>query len=198
MKVLVAGGLGYIGSTTAVALLNHGHEVVIVDNLYNAEESVKDKIEMLTGKKVALYIEDCANALAMARIFSEHAVDCVIHFAGYKAVGESVEEPLKYYRNNLDTAMTVLEEMKKHDVHTFVFSSSATVYAPEHESPLTEGLSLGAVNPYGWTKVMIEQMMRDVVRADASFSGIALRYFNPIGAEETGLLGEKPDRKSVV
>lgn len=192
MNVLVTGGLGYIGSHTAVALLERGHDVVVVDNLYNAERDVKERIEQISGKAVAFYEADCTEPEAMDRIFSENDIDCVIHFAGYKAVGESVRIPEKYYRNNLDSALTVLEVMQKHDCHVFVFSSSATVYRADQQSPLDETMELGATNPYGWTKVMIERFMEDVAVADEAFCGISLRYFNPIGAHESTLLGEKP------
>ncbi len=192
MNVLLTGGLGYIGSHTAVELLNRGHEVVIIDNLYNARADVKDRIESLTGKQVAFYQNDCQDAEALERIFTEQTIDCVIHFAGYKAVGESVRMPIAYYTNNLDSTLRLLDAMQKHGVHTLVFSSSATVYAQENKSPFREGMSLGATSPYGWAKVMCEQFMRDVATMDPEFCGISLRYFNPIGAHASGLLGERP------
>ncbi|MDD7592669.1 MAG: UDP-glucose 4-epimerase GalE [Peptoniphilaceae bacterium] len=192
MNVLVTGGLGYIGSHTAVALLERNHDVVVVDNLYNADRDVKERIEKITGKSIKFYEGDCVDPEAMERIFAENDIDCVIHFAGYKAVGESVRIPTKYYRNNLDSALTVLETMKNHNCNVFVFSSSATVYRADQKSPLNETMELGASNPYGWTKVMIERFMEDLAVADEDFCGISLRYFNPIGAHESTLLGEKP------
>lgn len=192
MKVLVSGGLGYIGSHTCVALLEKGHDIVVVDNLYNAEESVRDRIQKLTGRKFSFYREDCCDEEAMDEIFRKEKPDCLIHFAGYKAVGESVEKPLMYYRNNLDSTLTLLECMQKHDVKTIVFSSSATVYCSEDPSPLKEDMELGAINPYGQTKLMIEKILKDLCHADSAFRAVLLRYFNPIGAHDSGLLGESP------
>lgn len=192
MNVLVSGGLGYIGSHTVVELVKRHHDVVVVDNLYNADADVQLRIEKITGKKLTTYIADCAEAEAMEKIFSSHKVDCVIHFAGYKAVGESVRKPLMYYHNNLLSTLVLLEAMKKHNVHQMVFSSSATVYSPENTSPFREEMRLAATNPYGWTKLMIERILTDYATADPSFSAILLRYFNPIGAHDSGLLGERP------
>lgn len=192
MNVLVSGGLGYIGSHTVVELVKRHHDVVVVDNLYNADADVQLRIEKITGKKLTTYIADCADAEAMEKIFSSHKVDCVIHFAGYKAVGESVRKPLMYYHNNLLSTLVLLEAMKKHNVHQMVFSSSATVYSPENTSPFREEMLLAATNPYGWTKLMIERILTDYATADPSFSAILLRYFNPIGAHDSGLLGERP------
>lgn len=192
MNVLVSGGLGYIGSHTVVELVKRHHDVVVVDNLYNADADVQLRIEKITGKKLTTYIADCADAEAMEKIFSSHKVDCVIHFAGYKAVGESVRKPLMYYHNNLLSTLVLLEAMKKHNVHQIVFSSSATVYSPENTSPFREEMRLAATNPYGWTKLMIERILTDYATADPSFSAILLRYFNPIGAHDSGLLGERP------
>lgn len=192
MNVLVSGGLGYIGSHTVVKLVKRHHDVVVVDNLYNADADVQLRIEKITGKKLTTYIADCADAEAMEKIFSSHKVDCVIHFAGYKAVGESVRKPLMYYHNNLLSTLVLLEAMKKHNVHQMVFSSSATVYSPENTSPFREEMRLAATNPYGWTKLMIERILTDYATADPSFSAILLRYFNPIGAHDSGLLGERP------
>lgn len=192
MNVLVSGGLGYIGSHTVVGLVKRHHDVVVVDNLYNADADVQLRIEKITGKKLTTYIADCADAEAMEKIFSSHKVDCVIHFAGYKAVGESVRKPLMYYHNNLLSTLVFLEAMKKHNVHQMVFSSSATVYSPENTSPFREEMRLAATNPYGWTKLMIERILTDYATADPSFSAILLRYFNPIGAHDSGLLGERP------
>lgn len=192
MNVLVSGGLGYIGSHTVVELIKRQHKVVVVDNLYNADADVQLRIEKITGKKLTTYIADCTDAEAMEKIFSSHNIDCVIHFAGYKAVGESVAKPLMYYHNNLLSTMVILEAMKKHHVKQMVFSSSATVYAPENRSPLQEAMPLAATNPYGWTKMMIERILMDVATANPDFSAILLRYFNPIGAHDSGLLGERP------
>lgn len=192
MNVLVSGGLGYIGSHTVVELVKRHHDVVVVDNLYNADADVQLRIEKITGKKLTTYIADCADVEAMEKIFSSHKVDCVIHFAGYKAVGESVRKPLMYYHNNLLSTLVLLEAMKKHNVHQMVFSSSATVYSPENTSPFREEMRLAATNPYGWTKLMIERILTDYATADPSFSAILLRYFNPIGAHDSGLLGERP------
>ena len=192
MNVLVSGGLGYIGSHTVVELVKRHHDVVVVDNLYNADADVQLRIEKITGKKLTTHIADCADAEAMEKIFSSHKVDCVIHFAGYKAVGESVRKPLMYYHNNLLSTLVLLEAMKKHNVHQMVFSSSATVYSPENISPFREEMRLAATNPYGWTKLMIERILTDYATADPSFSAILLRYFNPIGAHDSGLLGERP------
>ena len=194
MNVLLTGGLGFIGSHTAVALLEAGHETVIVDDLSNSTADVAERIERISGKKPKVYVCDAADRAAMGRVFDENALDAVVHFAGYKAVGESVAMPLKYYRNNLDTALTTLETMAEHGVKRFVFSSSATVYGTENPVPYTEDMPAGGcTNPYGWTKVMIEQILRDHCAADGEFSAVLLRYFNPIGAHESGLLGERPN-----
>lgn len=194
MKILLTGGLGFIGSHTAVALLEAGHDAVIVDDLSNSSADVAERIEKISGKKPAVYICDAADADAMDRVFNENHIDAVIHFAGYKAVGESVRVPLKYYRNNLGTALTTLEVMRAHGVKRFVFSSSATVYGTENPVPYTEDMPAGGcTNPYGWTKFMIEQMLRDECAADSEFSAVLLRYFNPIGAHESGLIGERPN-----
>lgn len=192
MNVLVSGGLGYIGSHTVVELMKRKHNVIVVDNLYNADADVQLRIEKITGKKLTTYVADCTDAEAMEKIFSSHPVDCVIHFAGYKAVGESVAKPLMYYHNNLLSTIVLLEAMKKHHVRRMVFSSSATVYSSENHSPFREEMALAATNPYGWTKLMIERILMDVAKADPEFSAILLRYFNPIGAHDSGLLGERP------
>lgn len=192
MRVLVTGGLGYIGSHTCVELLNQGHDVLIVDNLYNAKIEVKDRIQEMTGKEFAFYEEDCCDEEAMKRIFDENDIDAVIHFAGYKAVGESVAKPLMYYQNNLNSSLVLFKQMNDHGVKTVVFSSSATVYDPNNVSPLVEGMAMRAINPYGQTKVVIEQILQDLVVADPEWNAILLRYFNPIGAHESGLIGESP------
>ena len=195
MAVLLAGGAGFIGSHTAVELLGCGYDVVIADNLYNCDRNVIDKIKSITGKEVRFYEADAADNTAMDKVFEENPdIDSVVHFAGYKAVGESVEKPLMYYRNNLDTTLTLLETMKAHGVHRIVFSSSATVYGMHGVSPLDENSNTGdCSNPYGWTKWMIEQILMDVAKADPELSVMLLRYFNPVGAHESGLIGEKPN-----
>lgn len=193
MSVLLTGGTGFIGSHTTVELLNAGIDVVIADDLSNSERSVLDRIEEITGTRPVFREADVADAKAMDALFSEHDIEAVMHFAGFKAVGESVEKPLQYYRNNIDGALTLLETMQKHGVKVFIFSSSATVYSPSCEIPFTEASAdLGCTNPYGWTKYMIEQILKDACAADQELSVVALRYFNPIGAHESGLLGEQP------
>ena len=193
MSILLTGGAGFIGSHTAVSLLNAGQDIVIVDNLYNSSPKVIDRIERITGKRPVFVEADCCDRAAMDRLFSDYDITGVIHFAGLKAVGESVEKPLLYYRNNLDSTLTVLEVMREHNCHQFVFSSSATVYgdqpAPLYETAQTGGCS----NPYGWTKYVCEQILRDYVVADPSWSVVLLRYFNPIGAHPSGLIGEDPN-----
>lgn len=192
--VLLTGGTGFIGSHTAVELLNAGEDVVIVDDLSNSEASVIDRIEEITGKRPAFYQADAADKTAMDRIFTEHPIDAVIHFAGFKAVGESVRKPIEYYRNNLDTLLALLETMRGHKVKHIIFSSSATVYGMSENVPFREEAPTGdCTNPYGWTKFMIEQILRDAAAADPELSIVLLRYFNPIGAHESGLIGEKPN-----
>lgn len=193
MSILLTGGAGFIGSHTAVSLLNAGQDIVIVDNLYNSSPKVIDRIERITGKRPVFVEADCCDRAAMDRLFSNYDITGVIHFAGLKAVGESVEKPLLYYRNNLDSTLTVLEVMREHNCHQFVFSSSATVYgdqpAPLYETAQTGGCS----NPYGWTKFMIEEILKGACRADPALSVVLLRYFNPIGAHESGRMGENPN-----
>lgn len=195
--ILLTGGTGYIGSHTAVELLNSGEDIVIADDFSNSNEEVLARLETLTGKKVPFYQIDVKDKKALERVFSGQnaPITCVIHFAGFKAVGESVKEPVKYYRNNLDTALTLLEVMQEHQVKQFIFSSSATLYgASKGKAPYTEEEpDTGCTNPYGWTKWMIEQILQDVCTADPEFSAVMLRYFNPIGAHESGLLGERPN-----
>ena len=192
-KILLTGGTGFIGSHTAVKVIESGYDVVIADDLSNSDASVKGRIERITGKGVNFYQVDVADSAAMEEIFDAHEIDAVIHFAGYKAVGESVVRPLAYYRNNLDTALTLLETMQRHGCKSFIFSSSATVYSPANEVPFTEeSEDLGCTNPYGWTKFMIEQILKDVCKADPEMSVVLLRYFNPIGAHASGLIGENP------
>lgn len=194
MNVLVTGGAGYIGSHTVVELLNSGHDVVVVDDLSNAKAEVIERIERITGKEVVFYEIDCTERNELTPIFEYHNIDAVIHFAGYKAVGESVKKPLMYYRNNLDSAMTMLEVMEEFGCKKFVFSSSATVYGPNNPHPYKEEMkAIESSSPYGWTKVMIERILTDYCTAHPDFCAILLRYFNPIGAHESGLLGDDPN-----
>ncbi len=194
MTILVTGGAGFIGSHTCVELLQAGHQVVIVDNLSNSKEEAVRRIEQITGKRVAFYPDSLLDEQAVERIFTAHNIDAVIHFAGLKAVGESVQKPMEYYHNNLTGTLVLCAAMKRHNVKRFVFSSSATVYGEKSTPPLKEEMPAGsATNPYGWTKVMLEQILTDIHTADPEFSVVLLRYFNPIGAHETGLLGEDPN-----
>ena len=193
MKILVTGGLGFIGSHTVVELIENGYEVMIVDNLYNSELEVKDKIKEITGIEPKVYVKDLLNKNELEKIFEENKIDSVIHFAGYKAVGESCKEPLKYYHNNLGATINLLEVMKEHDVKKIVFSSSATVYGTPEVHKFSESLGRGkTTNPYGNTKSMIEQILEDLYQSDNQWSIGVLRYFNPIGAHSSGLIGEKP------
>ena len=191
--ILLTGATGYIGSHTAVELLTAGEEVVIVDDLSNSEESVIDRIEKITGKRPVFYRGDVADKPFLARVFTENKIDAVMHFAGFKAVGESVEKPLAYYRNNLDTTLSLLETMESFGCGRFIFSSSATVYGMNAEVPFRETAPAGGcTSPYGWTKFMIEQILTDAAAARPEMSVVLLRYFNPIGAHASGLIGEKP------
>lgn len=193
MKILVTGGLGFIGSHTAVELLNSGNEVTIVDNLYNSKEEVLEKIEQITNKKVKLYKYDLTNKNELEEVFEENEIDVVIHFAGYKAVGESVKKPLMYYSNNLYSTINLLEVMEKYNVKKLVFSSSATVYGDPGTSKYVEEMGRGkTTSPYGTTKAMIEKILEDLYFSDDSWSIVILRYFNPVGAHESGLIGEEP------
>lgn len=193
MSILLTGGTGFIGSHTAVELIESGYDVIIADDLSNSSASVVDRIEQITGTRPAFYKIDVSDKAALQNLFAEQDIDAVIHFAGFKAVGESVEKPLEYYRNNLDTTLTLLEVMEQFDVHQFVFSSSATVYGSENPYPYTETMKKGSCsNPYGWTKSMIEQILCDATVANPNLSVVLLRYFNPIGAHESGLIGEDP------
>ena len=191
-SVLLTGGAGFIGSHTAVELLQAGYDVVIADDLSNCTEDVVTRIGRITGRAPAFHQVDVADRAALEEVFEQHDFEAVIHFAGFKAVGESVKEPLKYYRNNLDTTLTLLETMAYHHVNTIVFSSSATVYGVPETVPLTEDMPTGCTNPYGWTKYMIEQILRDQAAAHPELSVVLLRYFNPIGAHKSGLMGENP------
>ena len=193
MTVLLTGGAGYIGSHTAVELLNAGHDVVIADNYANSSSIVAQRITRITGKPVKCYEADAADPAALERIFQENAIDSVIHFAGLKAVGESVRLPLDYYRNNLDSTLALLAAMEAHGVRQLIFSSSATVYGRHAALPYREDAETGpCTNPYGWTKLFIEQIIRDYAAAHPHFSVVLLRYFNPVGAHESGLMGEDP------
>ncbi len=194
MNVLLTGGAGFIGSHTAVELIEKGHGVIIVDNLVNSKPESVRRVEAITGTKVKLYVDDVADKAALEKIFEENKIDAVIHFAGLKAVGESVQLPVLYYRNNLDTTLTLLETMKKHGCNKLIFSSSATVYGDPETVPITENMHVGnCSNPYGKTKYMIEEILKDTCHADKNLSVVLLRYFNPIGAHKSGLLVEDPN-----
>ena len=193
MKVLVTGGCGYIGSHTVCELLKNNYEVVIIDNFSNSKKDVMTKIETLTGKSAKLYVGDVCDKSLLEEIFSKEKIEAVIHFAGYKAVGESVQKPLMYYENNLISTLYLLEVMNKYNCKRFIFSSSATVYGTPKELPIKESFPLSTTNPYGTTKLMIEMMLKDIYKANPDMSITILRYFNPIGNEETGLLGESPN-----
>ncbi|MBQ6052086.1 MAG: UDP-glucose 4-epimerase GalE [Clostridia bacterium] len=192
MKVLLTGGAGFIGSHTCVELVSKDFDAVIVDNFSNSDPGVIERCEKITGRKIKYHDADVADKAAMRRIFAEEKFDAVIHFAGYKAVGESVAKPLMYYRNNLDTTLTLLEVMKEYGVDIFVFSSSATVYGDKNPVPFTEDMPTSTTNPYGTTKLFIEKILTDAAAADKDLSVVLLRYFNPIGAHESGLIGENP------
>ena len=192
MKILLTGGAGFIGSHTYVELCNAGHEAVIVDNFYNASEQVIERLQAITGKPVCYYAVDVCDQKALSQVFEAHAIDAVIHFAGYKAVGESVKKPLAYYQNNLDSTLSLCACMKEYGVNRIVFSSSATVYGTSDEMPLLENMSTGCTSPYGWTKYMIEQILKDIAFADKQVAVALLRYFNPVGAHESGTIGEDP------
>ena len=192
MNILITGGAGYIGSHTAIELINAGYEVVIVDNLCNSSAVVLDRIKQITGKSVKFYEIDTRDSKKLRVVFEENKIDAVIHFAALKAVGESVEKPLEYYDNNLTNTITVLKLMKEFGVDKFVFSSSATVYGNPETCPIREDFPLSTTNPYGTTKLMIEDMLRDICKANKDFNVAILRYFNPIGAHESGLIGEEP------
>lgn len=194
MNVLLAGGAGYIGSHTCVELINAGYDVIIADNFSNSCPEAVARVEEITGRKIPLYEADVCDKTAVEKIFSKNKIDAVIHFAGLKAVGESCEKPIEYYRNNIDSTLTLLESMKKHGVNNFIFSSSATVYGTPETVPLVETMPTGSpTNPYGWTKLMMEQILTDTANANPDMSIVILRYFNPIGAHESGRIGEDPN-----
>lgn len=193
MKILLTGGAGYIGSHTAVELAEKGYDVIIADNFSNSSPAVLDRLKLITGKMFPLYEIDVANKNALEKVFEENRIDAVIHFAGYKAVGESVKVPLSYYRNNIDTTLSLLETMEKYGCRNLIFSSSATVYGKDAGLPYRETMQVGpCTNPYGWTKLFIEQIITDHAAAHPDFSAVILRYFNPVGAHKSGLIGEDP------
>ncbi|MBQ1896051.1 MAG: UDP-glucose 4-epimerase GalE [Clostridia bacterium] len=193
MTILCTGGAGYIGSHTCVELLNEGYDVVVLDNLSNSSEVALERVEKITGKKVKFYKADILDVDALEKVFSSEKIDAVIHFAGLKAVGESVEKPLEYYQNNITGTLNLCNVMRAHGVKNIIFSSSATVYGDPAFIPITEDCPKGSpTNPYGWTKSMIEQILTDLHTSDPEWNVVILRYFNPIGAHESGLIGEDP------
>ena len=193
MNVLVTGGAGYIGSHTCVELLEHGYGTVIADNLSNSKRQVMTRIEEISGKSVSFYEIDVRDAQALRQIFEQESIDAVIHFAGYKAVGESMKDPLSYYDNNLNAVLTVLQVMREYEVNNFVFSSSATVYGTPDSVPMREDFPFHKTSPYGTTKQMAEQILMDMAQSDVSFNPVILRYFNPVGAHRSGRIGEDPN-----
>jgi len=193
MNVLVTGGAGYIGSHTCVELLNAGHEVVVVDNLYNSKEESLRRVQEITGKPLIFHKVDLLDREALRQVFAQHDFDAVIHFAALKAVGESVSKPLEYYHNNITGTIYLCEAMREYKVLNLVFSSSATVYGEENQPPLIETMRTSATNPYGWSKVMMEQVFRDFCVAEPKANIIMLRYFNPVGAHPSGQIGEDPN-----
>ena len=192
MAILLTGGAGYIGSHTCVEMLNAGYEVIVVDNLNNSSRESLNRVEKITGKSVKFYENNVCDHDALRKIFAENKIDAVVHFAGHKAVGESVQKPLMYYKNNLESTHTLIEVMTEFNVKKLVFSSSATVYGASTEVPLVEGMPTGATNPYGRTKLFIEEILRDLYVSDKDWCIALLRYFNPIGAHKSGLIGEDP------
>ena len=193
MKILVTGGAGYIGSHTCVELLNAGYDIVVIDNFSNSKKEVIDKIKTITNKDFKFYEGDCQDKEILRKIFKENDISSVIHFAGFKAVGESVSKPIMYYRNNIDSTLSLLEVMSESNVKKIVFSSSATVYGNPKSLPIKEDFPLSTTNPYGSTKLMIEDILRDLYKSDNNWSIAILRYFNPIGAHRSGLIGEDPN-----
>ncbi len=193
MKILLTGGAGYIGSHTAVELISLGYEVVIADNLRNSSEKVLDRIEKISGVRPAFYKIDCCDRISLDEMFAKESLDAVIHFAGLKAVGESCSIPVEYYRNNIDSTLALLDVMKKYNVNNIIFSSSATVYGAPDTVPIKETAVAGrCTNPYGWTKYMNEVILADAAKANPELSVVLLRYFNPVGAHKSGLIGESP------
>ena len=193
MAILLPGGAGYIGSHTAVELLNAGKEIVIIDNFSNSKPEVLDKIKQITGKNFKFYEMDYSNKEELNKVFTENKIDAVLNFAGYKAVGESVKKPIEYYMNNISGALVLLDVMRAHNCQKFIFSSSATVYGDPATVPITEEFPTGGTtNPYGTTKLFIEQILKDIYNSDNSWDICILRYFNPVGAHESGLIGEEP------
>lgn len=193
MAILVTGGAGYIGSHTVVELLNNGKEVIILDNFSNSKPEVLDKIKKITKKDFKFYQIDYLDKKALEQVFEENKIEAVLNFAGFKAVGESVEKPIEYYINNISGALVLLDTMRKYNVKTFIFSSSATVYGEPEMIPITEDSKVGGTtNPYGTSKLYIEQILKDIYASDSSWNICILRYFNPVGAHESGLIGEEP------
>lgn len=193
MAILLPGGAGYIGSHTAVELLNAGKEIIIADNFSNSKPEVLDKIKTITGKDFKFYEIDCLDKQALEKVFEENSIEAVINFAGFKAVGESVQKPIEYYMNNITGALTILDVMRKYNCKKFIFSSSATVYGDPEIIPITEECKIGGTtNPYGTTKLFIEQILQDVYKSDNTWDICILRYFNPVGSHESGLIGEEP------
>lgn len=192
MAILVTGGAGYIGSHTCVELIKEGHEIVVVDNLCNSSEVALERVEQLTGTKVKFYEVDLLDREALTDVFEKEHIESVIHFAGLKAVGESVEKPLEYYYNNITGTLVLLDVMRKHNCKNIIFSSSATVYGNPHTVPITEDFPLSVTNPYGRTKLMTEEILQDMYKADNEWNIVLLRYFNPIGAHKSGIIGEDP------
>ncbi|MBR1633979.1 MAG: UDP-glucose 4-epimerase GalE [Lachnospiraceae bacterium] len=194
MKILVTGGAGYIGSHTCVELLNAGHEVIVLDNLSNSSEKSLDRVREIAGKDLVFYKGDIRDRACLEKIFSQDGIDAVIHFAGLKAVGESVEKPWEYYENNIAGTLTLVDVMRQNGCKNIIFSSSSTVYGTPEEIPVTEQTPKGTcTNPYGWTKSMLEQILSDIQKADPQWNVILLRYFNPIGAHPSGKIGENPN-----
>ena len=191
--ILVTGGAGYIGSHTVVELLNNNEDVIIVDNFYNSKQEVLERIKTITNKDFLFYKINLKNIIELEKIFINHNIDSVIHFAAYKSVSESVEKPLEYYNNNIGSTLNLLNLMKKYNVNNIVFSSSATVYGSPKTCPIKEDFDLKTTNPYGATKLMIEDMLRDICKANKNFNVAILRYFNPVGAHNSYLLGEEPN-----
>jgi UDP-glucose-4-epimerase len=192
MNILLAGGAGYIGTHTAIELISLGYNVIIADNFANSKLEAVTNTEKIAGQKIPLYNIDVADVVALDKVFSENKIDAVIHFAGLKILNESIQIPVKYYRNNLDTTLSLLEVMAKHKVNKIIFSSSASVYGIPERVPIDESMPVSCSNPYGWTKIFIEQILADTAKANPDFSVILLRYFNPVGAHSSGIIGENP------